>query len=66
MTQQDCYNELHRRFREKEIDEITFTYLRGLMDGMKAFAWWKDGVEYVGTCGTTLNNALEETVEGKK
>ena len=29
--------------------------------GLKAYAWWKDGVQYVGTCGTTLAEALKET-----
>jgi hypothetical protein len=27
-------------------------------EGVRNWAWWKDGVEYVGTCGTTLKNAL--------
>ncbi len=34
-------------------------YEQGLEDGLRCFAWWKDGVEYVGTCGTTLKQALE-------
>ena len=28
-------------------------------DGLRAFAWWKDGVQYVGSCGTTLKEALK-------
>ncbi len=35
-------------------------YLAGIKDGIRRFAWWKDGVEYVGTCGTTLKKALEK------
>lgn len=35
-------------------------WLRGYIDGLKAFAWWKDGVQYVGTCGTTLKEAIEQ------
>jgi exonuclease VII small subunit len=31
--------------------------------GIKRFAWWKDGVEYVGTCGLTLEQALKEVDE---
>jgi len=34
-------------------------YKRGFIDGMREFAWWKDGVEYVGTCGVTLEKAIE-------
>lgn len=28
------------------------------------FAWWKDGIQYVGTTGTTLKEALEALNEG--
>ena len=34
-------------------------YRKGYEDGLRAYAWWKDGVEYVGTCGTTLEQALK-------
>lgn len=32
----------------------------GKKEGVRAYAWWKDGVQYVGTCGTTLKEALEK------
>lgn len=32
----------------------------GLKEGVRRFAWWKDGIEYVGTTGKTLKQALEE------
>lgn len=32
----------------------------GLKEGVTMFAWWKDGVQYVGTCGTTLKEALNK------
>jgi hypothetical protein len=28
------------------------------IDGLRAYAWWKDGVEYVGTAGQTLEAAI--------
>lgn len=28
--------------------------------GMNAYAWWEDGTEMVGTCGTTFAEAKEE------
>jgi len=34
-------------------------YIKGLKAGVRLYAWWKDGVQYVGTCGTTLKHALE-------
>lgn len=33
-------------------------YLRGLAAGFCVFAWWKDGVQYVGSCGTKLVDAM--------
>ena len=35
-------------------------YREGYRDGLSAYAWWKDGVQYVGTCGTRLKEALKE------
>ncbi len=35
-------------------------YREGYEDGLRAYAWWKDGIEYVGSCGTTLKQALRE------
>ena len=35
-------------------------YSRGYEEGVRAYAWWKDGVQYVGTCGKTLEQALKE------
>ena len=29
-------------------------------NGVREYAWWKDGVQYVGTCGTTLEQALKD------
>ena len=34
-------------------------YIEGVKFGLYAFAWWIDGTQYVGTCGTTLKEALE-------
>ena len=31
----------------------------GRIEGLSEYAWWKDGVQYVGTCGTTLKEALK-------
>jgi hypothetical protein len=34
----------------------------GMREGIELYAWWKDGVQYVGTCGRTLKEALNETI----
>lgn len=39
-------------------------YKEGVCDGVRRFAWWRDGVQYVGTCGTTLDKALTEIDQG--
>lgn len=33
------------------------SYDRSYSDGLAAYAWWKDGSQYVGTTGTTLRDA---------
>lgn len=35
-------------------------YKKGIAEGLKRYAWWGDGVQQVGTCGTTLKSALED------
>jgi|GEM_PF-5038718 len=60
--QMEARDELNRRRREGEIDLPTYEYLRGLLDGVKAFAFWKDGKEFVGTSGNELNSVFEKIV----
>lgn len=33
-------------------------YYEGVKEGLWRYAWWKDGVQYVGTTGTTLKEAV--------
>ncbi len=40
-------------------------YEAGYIEGLRAYAWWKDGVQYVGTCGSTLKEAIEQEQKGK-
>lgn len=35
-------------------------YQEGFEAGVREYAWWADGVQYVGSCGTTLKKALED------
>ena len=50
-----------RAWEEKETGVVS-EYKRGFIDGITCFAWWKDGIEYVGTTGMTLKQA-KETVD---
>ena len=38
---------------------LTKAYYNGIREGIEQYAHWKDGMQYVGTCGTTLEKALE-------
>jgi len=42
------------------------TYFSGIREGIRMYAWWKDGVQYVGTTGTTLKEALVEVDQAEK
>ena len=35
-------------------------YHNGLREGLEMYAHWRDGTQYVGTCGKTLKQALAE------
>lgn len=45
--------------KEKAEAELATAYRRGYCEGVTEYAWWKDGVQYVGTTGKTLRAALE-------
>jgi len=38
-------------------------YLAGFIAGLTAYAWWNHGIQYVGTCGTTLKRAIERAMQ---
>lgn len=40
-------------------------YILGMKDGIEAFAYWKDGIEYVGTCGRTKKEAFVMVDKGE-
>jgi hypothetical protein len=39
---------------------LTKAYYNGIREGIEQYAHWKDGVQYVGTCGRTLKDALKD------
>jgi hypothetical protein len=48
-----------------EREEIQ-TYYSGVAEGIAKYAHWKDGVQYVGTTGKTLKQALEDLKTERK
>ena len=40
--------------------ELINAYYDGACGAIRLYAHWKDGVQYVGTCGRTLQNALDD------
>ena len=38
-------------------------YYEGLREGIRRWAWWKDGEQYVGSTGTKLKKALQDVLE---
>ena len=43
------------------IPEYTHEYWEGVRDGMRMYAYFKDGVQFVGSTGRRLKDALAET-----
>lgn len=41
-------------------------YYDGVLDGLWKYAHWQDGVQYVGTMGTTLKEAQNKVNEERK
>ena len=41
-------------------EQAEISFKAGLKHGIWLFAWWKDGVQYVGTSGRTLEQAYKE------
>lgn len=39
--------------------DLNKSYYNGVREGITQYAWWRDGVQYVGTCGETLAQALK-------
>ena len=45
--------------RIKVLKDLNKAYYNGIREGIGQFAYWKDGEQFVGTCGTTLKCALK-------
>ena len=54
----DCAQAKDRLERVK--NEKNEAFIDGAKHALWLYAWWKDGTQYVGTCGTTLEKAIED------
>ena len=50
---------------EKELPKEIRIFRAGVKFGLYTFAWWKDGIQYVGTCDKTLKQAYQEVDNGE-
>ena len=50
------------RLHKEDADNRLAAYI----DGLRAYAWWKDGTEYVGCGNYTLEQAIARAMEERK
>lgn len=50
-------NENEERKREYN---LKIAYKNGMINGIKLYTWWEDGIQYVGTHKKTLEQAIQE------
>ena len=48
-------NEQKGRMREYD---LKIAYKNGIIDGLRRYSWWEDGIQYVGTSKKTLESAI--------
>ena len=51
---------------KQEAERRIKEFHKGRREGVKLYAWWKDSIQYVGTTGTTLVEALGEINKDEK
>ena len=61
--EENKYPECEKCKEQLDIKVFNTGKLAGLIEGVTKYAWWKDGTQYVGTCGTTLQEAIERIQE---
>ncbi len=50
---------------QKRIEELEKAHDDAYISGLEAYAWYEDGVQYVGTCGHTFAHAVHLFLAGK-
>jgi len=59
MSEPEIDPRIEQELRDLEHNAYDAGYEAGFLAGLKEYAWWKDGEEQVGSCGTTLKEAIE-------
>ena len=52
-------NEKHKIWYEGYLDGVVEGRKKGIVEGIRMYAWWKDGAQYVGCGNRTLKEAIE-------
>ena len=60
MNQAEKYDDVVKEFEPLDL------YERAYIDGLHAYAWWKDGRMQVGTTGTTLAQAVRRFLGSRR
>jgi len=45
-----------------EMESLIRMYYNGILEGLYRYAWWRDGVQYVGSCGERLSHARDRVM----
>ncbi len=62
LSDKEFADEFDELMEHKE-EEAIILRLQGFIAALKLYGWCKDGVAYVGTCGTTLGEAIDYAIE---
>jgi len=54
-----------KKIEDPIVYQVALARIHGFLDGLREYAWWKDGVQYVGSCGTTLQRAERDFLIGE-
>lgn len=54
---EDMNKENEERIREYN---LKIAYKNGIIEGIKRYSWWEDGIRYVGTTKKTLEQAIKD------
>jgi hypothetical protein len=52
---------MNKESEERVIEyNLKNAYKNGIIEGIKRYAWWESGIQYVGTYKKTLEQAMQE------
>ena len=52
---------MNKENKERMLEyNLKIAYKNGIIEGIKRYSWWEDGILYVGTAKKTLEQAIKE------